>query len=107
MRAPREVVGDNSLHAALLAHASDFFLLDMLLRAYPEEEGAGGFTAFSVDHAIWFHRPSRFDRWHLHTQEALVIIGDRGLARGAVHDESGSLVATVMQEVLVRKLKSR
>lgn len=106
MRAPREVAGDNALHAALLAHASDLFLMDMVFRAYPDKDGLGGFTAFSVDHAIWFHRPTRFDRWHLYTQEALVIIGDRGLARGVVHDAGGHLVATVMQEVLVRKMRT-
>ncbi len=62
----------------------------------------GGFAAVSVDHALWFHRPVRFDRWHLHTQETVALAGHRGLVRGAVHDEDGRRVATVMQEVLVR-----
>ena len=58
------------------------------------------FTGFSLDHALWFHRPVRFDRWHLHTQETLAISGHRGLVRGAIHDADGHLVASVMQEVL-------
>jgi acyl-CoA thioesterase-2 len=106
MRAPRSIEGDNALNAALLTYASDFFLMDMVFRAHPDQDGNGRFTAFSVDHAIWFHRPTRFDRWHLHTQEALVIAGDRGLARGAIHDADGHLVATVIQEVLVRRAKT-
>ncbi|GAA2410292.1 acyl-CoA thioesterase II [Actinomadura vinacea] len=107
MRLPRDVGEDRALHAALLAYASDFLLMDMAFRAHPDGSGPGKFTGFSLDHAIWLHRPVRFDRWHLHTQEALAIVGDRGLTRGAVHDTDGRLVASVAQEVLVRPLTTR
>ena len=86
----------------VLAYASDFFLMDMIFRAHPAGLGPGSANGLSLDHAIWFHRPVRFDRWHLHTQEAVTIVGDRGLARGAIHDADGRLTASVMQEVLVR-----
>ncbi len=102
MRPPRPVGGNELVHAALLAYASDFFLMDMVFRAHPDELGPGRANGFSVDHAIWFHRPPHFEDWHQHTQEALAVVGDRGLARGAIHDQSGRLVASVMQEVLVR-----
>jgi acyl-CoA thioesterase-2 len=102
MRPPRPVGESELVHAALLAYASDFFLMDMVFRAHPAEMGPGRANGFSVDHAIWFHRPPRFDDWHLHTQEAVAVVGDSGLARGAIHDQSGRLVASVMQEVLVR-----
>ena len=36
MRLPRDVGDDPLLHAALLAYASDYLLLDMVLRAYPD-----------------------------------------------------------------------
>ena len=101
MRLPRDVGDDPLLHAALLAYASDYFLLDMAFRSHPERY-APGFTGFSLDHALWIHRPVRFDRWHLHTQETLAISGHRGLIRGAIHDIEGHLVASVIQEVLVR-----
>jgi len=101
MRVPRDVGDDPRLHAALLAYASDYLLLDMAFRSHPEPV-AGGFTGFSLDHTLWFHRPVRFDQWHLHTQETLAISGERGLVRGAIHDADGHLVATAMQEVLVR-----
>jgi acyl-CoA thioesterase-2 len=107
MRPPRPVGGDQLLHAALLAYASDFFLMDMIFRAHPAGLGPGTVNGFSVDHAIWFHRPVAFDDWHLHTQEAVTIFGDRGLARGAIHDQAGHLVASVMQEVLVRPHPNR
>jgi acyl-CoA thioesterase-2 len=102
MRLPRDVGDDPLLHTVLLAYATDYLLLDMAFRSYPGEPPPGGFAAVSVDHALWFHRPVRFDRWHLHTQETVALAGHRGLVRGAVHDEDGRRVATVMQEVLVR-----
>jgi acyl-CoA thioesterase-2 len=102
MRLPRTVGANHALNAALLAYASDFFLMDMLFRMHPQELGPGRANGFSLDHAIWFHRPVRFDAWHLHTQEAVALVGDRGLARGAIHDTDGRCVASVVQEVLLR-----
>ena len=102
MRLPRPVGDDALLHTALLAYASDYLLLDMAFRSYPEPMAPGALSAFSLDHALWFHRPVRFDHWHLHTQETVAITGHRGLVRGAIHDADGHLVASAMQEVLVR-----
>jgi acyl-CoA thioesterase-2 len=102
MRLPRTVGADDALNAALLAYASDFFLMDMVFRVHPQELGPGRANGFSLDHAIWFHRPVHFDAWHLHTQEAVVLVGDRGLARGAIHDTDRRCVASVAQEVLLR-----
>jgi acyl-CoA thioesterase-2 len=102
MRLPRAIGDDALLHAALLAYASDFFLLDMLFRAHPA--ASGRLNGFSLDHAVWFHRPARFDTWHLHTQEAVALVGDRGLATGLLHDIDGRLVATAAQEIVVRPM---
>ncbi|MDT3445110.1 MULTISPECIES: acyl-CoA thioesterase II [unclassified Pseudofrankia] len=106
MRLPRDVGADPGLHAALLTYASDYFLLDMAFRSYPggaDPDYVPDYaSACSLDHAIWLHRPVRFDRWHRHTQETVVVAGHRGLVRGAIHDADGHLVATVAQEVLVR-----
>jgi acyl-CoA thioesterase-2 len=107
MRLPRRLDGSGLLHAALLAYASDFFLMDMLFRIHPGQLGPGRAQGFSVDHAVWFHRPTRFDDWHLYTQEAVTLAGDRGLTRGSIHDHAGRMVATVMQEVLVRPITAQ
>jgi acyl-CoA thioesterase-2 len=100
MRLPRPVGDDPALHAALLAYASDYLLLDMVFRSHPGEVVRG--TATSLDHSLWIHRPVRFDRWHVYTQRTVGIVGHRGLAQGTIHDEDGRLVATVMQECLAR-----
>jgi acyl-CoA thioesterase II len=102
MRLPRGVGDDAGLHTALLAYASDYLLLDMALRSHPEPLPPGAYAAFSLDHAIWFHGSVRFDRWHLHSQRTRAISGHRGLVEGTIHDDEGRLVATAMQEVLVR-----
>jgi acyl-CoA thioesterase-2 len=102
MRLPRGVGDDPLLHTVLLAYASDYLLLDMVFRSHPQRYTPAGFTGFSLDHAVWLHRPVRFDRWHLHTQQTLALSGHRGLVRGTIHDADGHLVASVVQEVLVR-----
>jgi acyl-CoA thioesterase-2 len=107
MRAPRDLGDAPLLNAALLAYASDFFLMDMVFHAHPAAGGPGRSNGLSLDHAIWFHRPVKFDQWHLHTQETVAIAGDRGLARGSIHDAEGRLTATVMQEVLVLPVAAR
>ncbi len=101
MRAPREVGPESLLHCALLAYASDFFLMDMVFHAAPDPGGPGRANGLSLDHAIWFHRPVQIDRWHLYSQEAVAATGRRGLARGTIHDSDGQLAATVMQEILL------
>lgn len=102
MRLPRPVGDDPLLHAALLAYASDFLLLDMAFRSHPEPFTSGRLQGTSLDHSIWFHGPVRFDRWHRYTQETVALAGERALVRGAVHDEDGKLVASATQEALVR-----
>jgi acyl-CoA thioesterase-2 len=102
MRLPRGVGDDPLLHTALLADASDYLLMDPILRSHPERFAEAGFVGFSLDHALWFHRPVRLDRWHLYTQQTQAISGHLGLVRGLIHDADGQLVASVMQENLVR-----
>jgi acyl-CoA thioesterase-2 len=102
MRLPRQVGDDRLLHAALLAYASDYLLLDMIMRAYPDRAALTSFTSFSLDHSLWFHGPVRLDRWHRYTQETQAISGHRGLVRGVIHDADGRLVASAMQEGLIR-----
>ena len=102
MRLPRDVGDDPLLQAALLAYASDYLMLDMVLRAYPDRAVLTSFACFSLDHSLWFHRPVRLDGWHRHTLETQAISGFRGLVRGTIRDADGRLVASAMQEGLLR-----
>jgi acyl-CoA thioesterase-2 len=102
LRLPQPIGSDPLLHAAVLAYGSDYLLLDMTLRAHPDRVSSELLSGFSVDHSLWLHAPVRFDEWHYYTQEAVAISGDRGLVRGSIRHGDGHLVATVMQEVIVR-----
>ena len=57
----------------------------------------------SLDHALWFHRPVRPDRWLLIDMRCHALVGARGLSIGHVFDEDGSHVATIAQEALLRE----
>ncbi len=107
MRLPRDVGDDPLLHAALLAYASDYLLLDMVFRSHPGDLASRDTMGFSLDHAIWLHRPVRMDQWLLYVQETEAIHGERGLVRGRIHDGQGRLIATVMQEELARERRPR
>lgn len=102
MRLPRDIGANPTLHSILLAYSSDFLLLDMAFRSHPERVNVVSFAGFSLDHALWLHRPVRFDRWHRYTQQLVAVSGDRALVRGMIHDVDGHLVANTTQEVLVR-----
>ena len=56
----------------------------------------------SIDHAMWFHRPFRVDDWLLYDMEAISTSGSRGLVRGRIFDRRGALVASTIQEGLMR-----
>jgi len=56
----------------------------------------------SIDHAMWFHRPFRFDDWLLYVIDSPNASGARGLARGMIFTREGTLVASTAQEGLIR-----
>jgi acyl-CoA thioesterase-2 len=59
----------------------------------------------TIDHAMWFHHEFNFDDWLLYCAESPFSGGSRGLVRGQFFDRSGKLVASTMQEGLMRQIK--
>jgi acyl-CoA thioesterase-2 len=99
---------DPLLHACALAYLSDDLPTDAVFRVGPL--GIAGFEeakeeAFSVslDHTIWFHHPLRADDWHLQDFSCHGFADGRGLAIGHAFAADGTHVATIAQEVLVRR----
>jgi acyl-CoA thioesterase-2 len=107
LRVDGELPDDPLLHVCLMTYASDMTLLDTVLLGHGLSWYDGQTTGASLDHAMWFHRPFRADRWLLYAQESPVAHGARGLARGEVYTEDGDLVVSVVQEGLVRTDASR
>jgi acyl-CoA thioesterase-2 len=56
----------------------------------------------SLDHTVYFHRPARADEWMFMALEPVSAAGARGVYRGSVHDRDGRLLATLVQENLMR-----
>jgi acyl-CoA thioesterase-2 len=112
MRMSADFGADSLLHECSLAFLSDDLPTDSVTRAIPtrgesyEQRRSRLFVA-SLDHTIWFHRPMRADRWHLHDFVCHTFVGGRGLAIGHIFDEGGTHVATVAQEQLIRDTRSR
>jgi acyl-CoA thioesterase-2 len=102
LRADGELPDDPLLHVCLMTYASDMTLLDTVLLRHGLSWADGHTSGASLDHAMWFHRPFRADRWLLYAQESPVAGGARGLARGQVFTQEGDLVVSVVQEGLIR-----
>jgi acyl-CoA thioesterase-2 len=99
----RESVGDDvALNQALLAYASDYSLLGSAMRPHGVSWMSAVQTA-SLDHIIWFHRPTDFSCWHLYAQDSPSASGARGFNLGAIYREDGVLVASTAQEGLIRR----
>jgi acyl-CoA thioesterase II len=105
MRSKGDMPATQSLHQAVLAYASDYNLLTTALLPHGNEASFGDYMLASLDHAMWFHRPFRMDDWLLYAIESPSASGARGIARGSIYSRDGVLVASVVQEGLMRPLK--
>jgi len=102
LRSREAVDGSQLLHSAALALASDYLLIEPLLRKHGIPWATPGMKAASLDHAMWFHRPFRVDDWLLYVLETPTSQAGRGLSTGRFYDRSGELVASVAQEAMLR-----
>jgi len=91
---------DPRVHAAVLVYASDRVLLSTAAR--PHGLPWGRRMGASLDHALWLHRPARFDDWLLYTMESPAAHAARGLVFGAMYTRQGERLASVAQEALIR-----
>jgi len=106
MRSAGPLPDDPLLHACALTFASDLTLLDSVQVRHGVAFGADRVLPASLDHAMWFHRPFRFDEWLLYTSESPSATGGRGLAIGRFWSRAGDHVVTVVQEGLLRIARS-
>jgi acyl-CoA thioesterase-2 len=100
-----------ALQACALAYASDDVPTEAANQSHPlraqfdDTESAyyQAFVGASLDHSIWFHRPGRYDEWVLHDFQGFGLAGARGLGIGRIFSRDGVHLATVAQEILIRK----
>ncbi len=103
MKAVDSLPDDPGLHQVLLAYISDFQLLGTATLPHGDRNFMReNLQMASLDHAMWFHQPSRVDEWLLFAYDSPRASGARGLARGLIFDQAGGLIASTAQEGLIR-----
>ncbi|MEX2247408.1 MAG: acyl-CoA thioesterase domain-containing protein [Dehalococcoidia bacterium] len=100
MRPNSPLPDDPLLHIAAAVQMSDAGAFGAVERRF--EGGIDWSRSASLDHAIWFHRPLRWDGWLLVHTESPVAHGGRALMRRSMFTPDGALVASVVQEALFR-----
>ncbi|MEY8837406.1 acyl-CoA thioesterase, partial [Cribrihabitans sp. XS_ASV171] len=79
----------------LLAYASDMALLSSALRPHGLSWFRGDVNGASLDHALWFHAPMRFENWHLYAMDSPWAGRGRSFNRGSIYSQDGTLIASV------------
>jgi acyl-CoA thioesterase-2 len=102
VRSRQPLPDDPLVHVSAVTYVSDLFLISSSLPPHGAATGGRPIMAASLDHAVWFHAPFRFDDWLFYDQSSSWAAGARALCRGLLFDRSGTLVASVMQEGMIR-----
>jgi acyl-CoA thioesterase II len=97
---------DPRYHAAALAYLSDSLFLSVALGPHGVTVGEPGLQYATLNHSIWFHEDARADDWVRYDQSSPWAGRGRALCHGRMYDGQGALVATTMQEGLLRMRES-
>ena len=90
-------------HSQMLAYASDNPISSPAFNILGENPFVPGVQSVTLSHALWFHRPVKMDEWVLFELSSDVTCGGRGLCHARVFMQSGELVASAVQEIVIRK----
>jgi acyl-CoA thioesterase-2 len=93
-----------ALQHQLLAYISDYGLLRTATLPHKKELSKSPTFYTSLDHALWFHRPFSLENWLLYAMDSPSASNSRGFSRGSIFDRDGLLVASTVQEGLIRQL---
>jgi acyl-CoA thioesterase-2 len=102
LKAEGPMPDDPVLHAAALVYSSDTTVLDSIITTHGLSWGFDRIFAVTMNHSVWFHRPVQFDDWVLYSTSSPVAAESRGLGTGHFFDQSGRVLATVVQEGIVK-----
>lgn len=93
---------EQRLQTAALAYASDYTILESVLKRHGLSWAHPGLNTASLDHAMWFHAPAQVNDWMLYVQQSPAAASGRGLAMGSIFAKDGTLLASIAQEGMVR-----
>ena len=100
-----EAPPDDAVQRALLAHTTDGWLIATAMRPHPNLGQAMAHTEVStgvLTQSLSFHSSVDVREWLLIDHEALAAGGGRTYGRGHIFAEDGRLVASFVQEALLR-----
>ncbi|MCG5433490.1 acyl-CoA thioesterase II [Mycobacterium sp. MYCO198283] len=98
---------DPVLHTAAMVYSSDTTVLDPIITTHGLSWGYDRIFAVTVNHSVWFHRQVDFSDWVLYATTSPVAADSRGLGTGHFFDRAGQVVATVVQEGIVKHFPAR
>ena len=107
MKAHEALAGNINLNQTMLAYASDYHFLGTCLQPHGISVRNKNLRMATIDHAMWFHHPFDFNDWLLYCAESPFTGSSRGLVRGQFFNREGKLVASTMQEGLMRQVEER
>ena len=99
--------GDPVIDQALLAYSTDGFLIGTAMRPH---EGVGQSQAHVtlatgvISHTMTFHRPAAAGEWVLLAQHSPFAGGGRSFGEGSVFTPDGHLVASFVQDAMIRPM---
>lgn len=102
IRANGQVPDDPRIHQYLLGYASDFNFLPVALQPHGKGFLEPGMQVATIDHSMWFHRPVNLNDWLLYSVESTSASSARGFVRGEFYSQQGVLVASSVQEGVMR-----
>ena len=103
VRALSTIPTDRRTQQLALAYVCDYTILEPSLRVHGLPWNTPGLVTASLDHSMWFHRPADLNDWVAYVQEPISVQGGRGLSSGRFYSRDGVLLATVMQEGMLRR----
>ncbi|MGY4709036.1 acyl-CoA thioesterase domain-containing protein [Mycolicibacterium sp. CBM1] len=102
LKADGPMPDDPVLHTAAMVYSSDTTVLDSIITTHGLSWGWDRIFAVTVNHSVWFHRQVDFADWVLYSTGSPVAAESRGLGTGHFFDRTGQVVATVVQEGIVK-----
>lgn len=103
MKVDGKIGDDPALHREVLAYGSDSNLMMTSMLPHRSKVIKERFQATSLDHGMWFHHDFRVDEWLLFVLDSPAASNTRGFNRGSFFNQEGLLVASVVQEGLIRQ----
>lgn len=101
-KAKETLPDDPLIHRATLAYASDYAMFDPIYRFHGLTHNNTALRSASLDHAMWWHHFGRADEWILMELESPAANSARGLTTAHMYSRNGVLLASTIQQVMIR-----